>query len=40
LFVKSNGYVVIPEEVTNIDAGEQVKVNLLPGFSYTKDGWI
>jgi molybdenum cofactor synthesis domain-containing protein len=40
LLVKSNGYVVIPEEVTNIDAGEQVKVNLLPGFSYTKDGWI
>jgi molybdenum cofactor synthesis domain-containing protein len=40
LLVKSNGYVVISEEVTNIDAGEKVKVNLLPGFSYTKDGWV
>ena len=40
LLVKSNGYVVMDEEVTNIDAGEKVKVNLLPGFSYTKDGWF
>jgi molybdopterin molybdotransferase len=40
LLVKSNGYIVIDEEVTNIDVGQKVKVNLLPGFSYTKDSWI
>jgi molybdopterin biosynthesis enzyme len=40
LLVKSNGYIVIDEEVTNIDAGQKVKVNLLPGFSYTKDSWV
>jgi molybdenum cofactor synthesis domain-containing protein len=40
LLVKSNGYIVIDENVTDIDAGKKARVTLLPGFSYAKDGWI
>lgn len=40
LLIKSNGYVIIPEKVTDINAGEKIEVNLLPGFSYIKDSWI
>jgi molybdopterin biosynthesis enzyme len=40
LLTKSNGYVIIPERVTSINAGEKIEVNLLPGFSYIKDSWI
>ncbi len=40
LLTKSNGYVIIPERVTSINAGEKVEVNLLPGFSYIGDSWI
>jgi len=40
LLIKSNGYIVVPEEITNIDKGEKIEVNLLPGFSYIKDSLI
>jgi molybdenum cofactor synthesis domain-containing protein len=40
LLIKSNGYVIVPEEVVNIDAGQNIEVNLLPGFSYIKDSMI
>ncbi|MEJ7641617.1 MAG: molybdopterin molybdotransferase MoeA [Candidatus Nitrosocosmicus sp.] len=40
LLTKSNGYIIIPEEVTSINAGEKYEVNLLPGFSYIGDSWI
>jgi molybdopterin molybdotransferase len=40
LLVKSNGYTVVPEEVTNIKAGNKIEVSLLPGFSYIKDSWV
>ena len=40
LLTKSNGYIIIPEEVTTINAGEKAEVNLLPGFSYIGDSWI
>jgi molybdopterin molybdotransferase len=40
LLTKSNGYVIIPERVTSINAGEKIEVNLLPGFSYIGDSWI
>jgi molybdopterin molybdotransferase/putative molybdopterin biosynthesis protein len=40
LLTKSNGYIVIPQRVTSINAGEKIEVNLLPGFSYIGDSWI
>jgi molybdopterin molybdotransferase len=40
LLYKSNGYLIIPEEVTSITAGEKIEVNLLPGFSFIKDSLI
>jgi molybdopterin molybdotransferase len=40
LLTKSNGYVIILETVTSINAGEKIEVNLMPGFSYIKDSWI
>ncbi len=40
LLYKSNGYLVIPEEVTHIMAGEKIEVNLIPGFSFIKDSFI
>ena len=40
LLTKSNGYIIIPERVTSINAGEKAEVNLLPGFSYVGDSWI
>jgi molybdopterin molybdotransferase len=40
LLVNSNGYIIISEDIINIKKGEKVEVNLLPGFSYIKDGFI
>jgi molybdopterin molybdotransferase len=40
LLINSNGYIIISEDVININKGEKVKVNLLPGFSYIKDSFI
>lgn len=40
LLTKSNGYIIIPEIVTSINADEKAEVNLLPGFSYIGDSWI
>ena len=40
LLVKSNGYVILSEGKTNIESGEIVEVNLIPGFSYIKDSSI
>ncbi len=40
LLTNSNGYIVISEDVVNINSGEKVEVNLLPGFSYIKDSFI
>ena len=37
LLSKCNGYVVVSENIVQIDAGEQIEVNLLPVFSYTND---
>jgi molybdopterin biosynthesis enzyme len=34
VLTKANGYVVVPEEVTRIQAGEKVEVKLMPGFSF------
>ena len=40
VMTKSNGYIFIPEKVTNIRKGDNVKVNLLPGFSFTSENPI
>jgi molybdopterin molybdotransferase len=40
LLYKSNGYLVIPEEVTHIKAGEKLEVSLMPGFSFIKDSFF
>jgi molybdopterin molybdotransferase len=40
LLTSSNAYIIIPEDVINMNAGEKVEVNLLPGFSYIKDSYI
>ena len=40
LLNKSNGYIVVSEEVIQITTGERIEVNLLPGFSYIKDSLI
>jgi len=34
VLTKSNGFVVVPEDVTEIQAGENVEVRLMPGFSF------
>ncbi|HMD78942.1 MAG TPA: molybdopterin molybdotransferase MoeA [Nitrososphaerales archaeon] len=34
VLTKANGFVVVPEEVTKIQAGEKVEVKLMPGFSF------
>ena len=40
LLVNSNGYIIVSEDDININKGEKVEVNLLPGFSYIKDSFI
>lgn len=34
VLTKANGFVVVPEKVTRIQAGEKVEVKLMPGFSF------
>jgi molybdopterin molybdotransferase len=34
VLTKANGFVVVPEKVTGIQAGDRVKVRLMPGFSF------
>jgi len=36
----SNGYVIVPERTTNLRAGTQVSVSLLPGFSYARGRFL
>lgn len=40
VMTKANGYIFIPEKVTNIRKGDNVKVNLLSGFSFTSENPI
>ena len=37
LIVNTNGYVSVPENVTNLFKGDVVQVNILPGYSYVND---
>jgi molybdopterin molybdotransferase/putative molybdopterin biosynthesis protein len=37
LIVNTNGYVTVPENVTNLFKGDMVQVNILPGYSYVYD---
>ncbi len=37
LLVNTNGYVTVPENVTNLFRGDLVQVNVLPGYSYVND---
>ncbi len=37
LIVNTNGYVTVPENVTNFFKGDMVQVNILPGYSYVND---
>ncbi len=37
LIVNTNGYVTVPENVTNLFKGDVVQVNILPGYSYVND---
>ena len=34
LLAKSNGYIIVPQHITNMRKGQNVEVNLMPGFSY------
>src|SRR5215472_5873279 len=34
VMTKANGYLLIPEMITAIEAGEKVYINVLPGLSY------
>ena len=40
VMTNANGYIFIPEKITNIRKGDNVKVNLLPGFSFTSENPI
>lgn len=40
ILTKAHGYIIVPEETTNIKIGQIVEVNLLPGFSYVADQFI
>ncbi len=40
ILTEANGYVVIPEERTEIPKGGKVEVHLLPGFSYLGDRFL
>lgn len=37
LLVNTNGYMTVPENVTNLFRGDVVQVNVLPGYSYVND---
>jgi molybdopterin biosynthesis enzyme len=34
LLTKCNGYIIVPQHITNMRKGQNVEVNLMPGFSY------
>jgi hypothetical protein len=34
VMTKANGYVIIPEKITNIEKGTEIQVNLLSGLSF------
>jgi molybdenum cofactor synthesis domain-containing protein len=34
VMTRANGYVIVPEKITNIDKGSNIQVNLLSGFSF------
>lgn len=34
LLTKCNGYLIVPQHITNMSKGQTVQVNLMPGFSY------
>ncbi|MGZ8891026.1 MAG: hypothetical protein ACXW0J_06460, partial [Nitrososphaeraceae archaeon] len=34
VLTRANGYVLVSEKITNIEKGNNVQVNLLPGFSF------
>jgi molybdenum cofactor synthesis domain-containing protein len=40
VLTESNGFVVVPERTTNLRAGTQVSVYLLPGFSYVRGRFL
>lgn len=40
VLTKANGYVIVPEEKTEIRRGESVDVHVLPGFSYLGDRFL
>ena len=37
LMINTNGYVTVPENVTNLFKGDVVEVHILPGYSYVND---
>ena len=37
LIVNTNGYVTVPENVTNLFKGDCIQVNILPSDSYVND---
>jgi molybdopterin biosynthesis enzyme len=34
VMTRANGYVIVPEKITNIEKGSDIQVNLLSGFSF------
>lgn len=34
LLTKCNGYIIVPQHITNMRKGQNVEVNIMPGFSY------
>ena len=34
VLTRANGYVLVSEKITNIEKGNNIQVNLLPGFSF------
>jgi molybdopterin molybdotransferase/putative molybdopterin biosynthesis protein len=34
LLTKCDGYIIVPQHITNMRKGQIVEVNLMPGFSY------
>jgi molybdopterin biosynthesis enzyme len=35
VMTRANGYVIVPEKITNIEKGSDIQVNLLSGFSFS-----
>ncbi len=40
VITRANGYVIVPEKITNIEKGNNIQVNLLPGFSFASSNPI